>query len=142
MSSRLSNHLRRLQRMAPLLKIEIAKKVIAVESASFHNENFRGQAYQGSTNEAWPARKIPDPGRKILIRSGRLRRQATRPNTVGSRVIYTLPGYGEVHNEGGKAGRGLGFQMPKRQFVGASPILKERFKRKIKTLIKNQLNSI
>jgi phage gpG-like protein len=44
----------------------------------------------------------------------------TDPGAFGSREPY-----GRVHNEGLRAGRGTGFQMPKRQFIGDHPELRK-----------------
>lgn len=51
----------------------------------------------------------------------------------GSATVWTAPSafsskepYGAVHNEGLKAGRGAGFVMPKRQFMGQTDRLDKR----------------
>jgi len=59
----------------------------------------------------------------------------TSPNAfANSRKIYAA-----VHNEGLRAGRGAGFTMPKRQFMGNSPTLNkliiEELERKLSQLI-------
>ena len=41
--------------------------------------------------------------------------------TIGSDLVYA-----QVHNEGLHAGRGAGFEMPKRQFLGMEPELEEK----------------
>lgn len=46
--------------------------------------------------------------------------------------------YADVHNRGLKAGRGAGFIMPKRQFIGPSALLQT----KITTKITTRINSI
>lgn len=58
----------------------------------------------------------------ILVQSGTLRRAVV--NSLQSATfnkihfeVKDVP-YAQVHNEGLRAGRGAGFQMPKRQFMG------------------------
>lgn len=54
-------------------------------------------------------------------------------------IISDLP-YSAVHNEGLRAGRGRGFKMPKRQFMGDSDELHQKTKKelikKLNTIIK------
>lgn len=133
---------RTLRRSIPQLKAEIARQVIAVEAAEFHDENFRRQGYADTGVQPWKPRKDQDSTRSLLVKTGRLRQSATAGRTRGNVVDFVMPIYGKVHNEGGRAGRGRGFRMPKRQFAGPSRILKERFKAKAQTLIKNRLNRI
>lgn len=47
--------------------------------------------------------------------------------------------YAAVHNEGLRAGRGSGFNMPKRQFIGKSFLLNQKIKDKIGTRIRGLL---
>lgn len=142
MRSNIARHLERMRRTMPQLKAKIASQVIAVEAAQFHDENFQSNAWT-ETGKPWRSRKNnKDSGRSVLVKSGRLRRAATTPRTRNNVVDFILPIYGKVHNEGGRAGRGNGFKMPKRQFAGQSRILKQRFKRKSKNIINQHLNRI
>ena len=50
----------------------------------------------------------------------------TNPSTFGSKEPY-----GRVHNEGLRAGKGKGFTMPKRQFMGEHPELNELIIKKL-----------
>ncbi|RME95496.1 MAG: hypothetical protein D6772_13165 [Bacteroidetes bacterium] len=141
MSRRLSNHLRALRRAVPALQREIANKVIAVEAAKFHNENFRAQAWT-ETGQQWQARKDKDSTRSLLVKTGRLRRSATAGRTRGNVVDFVLPIYGKVHNYGERAGRGSGFKMPRRQFAGQSTKLKRQFYTKATELINRRMNRL
>ena len=49
-------------------------------------------------------------------------------------IINEVP-YARVHNEGLRAGRGKGFKMPKRQFIGESKELNDKVKEIIETEI-------
>jgi phage gpG-like protein len=62
-------------------------------------------------------------GRAILVGkgSGKLRRSLRKKRlTAFSGVLSSPLVYANVHNEGLRSGRGSGFKMPKRQFVGNS----------------------
>lgn len=50
----------------------------------------------------------------------------TNPSTFGSKEPY-----GRVHNEGLRAGRGKGFTMPRRQFMGEDPELNDLIIKKL-----------
>lgn len=53
-------------------------------------------------------------------------------------IIFTRVPYAIVHNEGLRAGRGKGFKMPKRQFIGDSAVLNN----KISIIIDEELTKI
>lgn len=55
----------------------------------------------------------------------------TNPSTFGSKEPY-----GRVHNEGLRAGRGSGFTMPRRQFMGEHPELNELIVKKLEEKLK------
>ena len=143
----LKGHLARIRKTMPQLNAELAKKVIAVEAAAFHDENFKNQSWEGAS---WKAREDGDTSRGLLVglrnadnndkTEKRLRDGATAGVTRNNIVDFIMPIYGEVHNEGLKAGRGSGFIMPKRQFAGQSKVLKSRFKKKAIQLITKRLS--
>lgn len=54
-------------------------------------------------------------------------------------VIENRVPYAAVHNEGLRAGRGKGFQMPRRQFIGESKELTAEIETMIETELKNIL---
>lgn len=114
--------------------------------------SFRNQGFTDNTLEKWKPRKrtryttrsgkvVDDTTRAILVGkgSGTLRKLQKRNVGKYSAVIYNNPAsnrYARVHNEGLKAGRGSGFTMPKRQFVGYSRIMNARIERTIKQIIR------
>ena len=55
----------------------------------------------------------------------------TNPSAFGSKEPY-----GRVHNEGLRAGRGKGFTMPRRQFMGEHPELDDLIIRKLEEKLK------
>jgi phage gpG-like protein len=98
-------------------------------------------------------KEIPNPtkgaarSRKILTgKTGDLGRSIEVKEAANGRaVIWSDPAvlsskapYGRVHNEGLKAGRGNGFTMPKRQFMGDHPELRKA----VAEAIERKLNEI
>lgn len=76
-------------------------------------------------------------GRAILVghrsdtKGGHLKDSLTA-RIEGNRIIFSSDkDYAQVHNEGGKAGRGSGFTMKKRQFLGNSKKLNDNIIDKI-----------
>lgn len=132
----------------PRLEQNIARDIIAVEAEQFHAKNFRDEGFTDTTLQKWPKRKTTikntksyeggiyelnnkDKGKAVLVQSSTLKGHALKGRVWGSQVKFVFPlEYEKVHNEGGRAGRGTGFQMPKRQFVGESEYLKNRIEAK------------
>lgn len=134
---------RKLQASIPKLKKEILRDVIAVEAENFVSYNFRRQGYEDKGLKKWPARKDKENKSTLLIGAGTLRNQVTKAKVVGDNaVIESSLVYAEVHNEGLKAGRGKGFMMPKRQYIGESETLKARIKTKATKLLDSHFNKL
>lgn len=80
---------------------------VARELGAIARESFAGES--SPAGGAWKPLRRPRPGR-ILERSGRLRRAATRVLFAGQRLVIDLPPYGTLHQDG--TGR-----MPARPFL-------------------------
>lgn len=134
----------RLARNEKRLEQTIIRDVIAVEAELFHAKNFRDEGFTDTGFTPWPKRKKEDkrPGRRaLLVKTGTLRGHALKGRVQGNGVAFVFPlEYEKVHNEGLRAGRGAGFDMPKRQFVGESDYLEKRIKAKAEQLLKRFLN--
>ncbi|MDJ1494172.1 phage virion morphogenesis protein [Cytophagaceae bacterium DM2B3-1] len=111
-------------------------KKVGVLAVNHFQDNFRKQGFDG---KPWKEvkRRLPigyktgrrsskvryrkgaDRTRGILIGKGRLRRDIKLTLVTSDKVVISssVP-YAAVHNLGLKAGRGAGFQMPQRQFMG------------------------
>lgn len=112
--------------------------VIEVESEQHFSRNFDREAWHGSHTKPWEPRKDGDTTRRILVQSGDLRKAATTAKRTERGVRYVLNQvYAQVHNEGGRAGRGAGFDMPRRQFIGRSTQLNYKIIKKMKEVIDN-----
>lgn len=102
--------------------------------------NFKRQGFMDRSVKHWKGRKKADPGRAILTKSGTLKRSIRRISTSAKRVKIGSVGkasvYAGVHNAGLRSGRGVGFQMPKRQFLGPSATTNKR----ITNLMRKTLN--
>ena len=108
-------------------------KLLANETKNyFVKESFNKQEWNGVK---WKDVKRRDKegsssnNSAILVQSGKLRRAVV--NSLQSATfnkihfeVKDVP-YAQVHNEGLRAGRGAGFQMPKRQFMGQTKKLSE-----------------
>lgn len=77
------------------------------ELGAIVRESFAGE--RSPAGVAWKPLRRPRPGR-ILERSGRLRKGATRVLFAGQRIVIDLPPYGAYHQDG--TGR-----MPARPFL-------------------------
>ena len=102
--------------------------------------NFKDQGFNGNK---WQAVKRKSTQNILQGKgSGRLRKDVANSVSTGHKnnnLSYTLVvenEYARVHNEGLKAGRGSGFIMPKRQFVGMTPRLNDKLLRKINQKVK------
>lgn len=114
-------------------------KIVGIEGVNFSKKAFRRQGWQDSGFRKWKARKNKkDRGRAILVKSGDLRRSIKKQ--IGNKrvIISSNLIYAPVHNYGLRAGRGKGFKMPKRKFIGSSKALNIR----IKKIIKKEVNKI
>ena len=131
--------------------LENAVVEVGNTAKNFFVENFRKQGFDDKTVQRWKPRKrttyktksgriVNDTTRAILVQTGDLRRSIIRvPNRAAMSVkIQTDLIYAKVHNEGLRAGRGKGFIMPKRQFIGDSYNLNE----KVKAVIVKRLDKV
>jgi phage gpG-like protein len=92
---------------------------------------------KGSIRNASGGTRSLKIGRNVLTKTGRLRRSLTKRNIgrYSVRIESNVP-YATVHNEGLRSGRGRGFMMRKRQFVGYSGVLARKIEKKLDSKIK------
>lgn len=121
----LKEKLNDLQRMKVTLPVKLGNEAKNHFLQSFRNQGFTDRGFQ-----AWKPRRTGKDGRAILVKTGNLRRSIKVGSARWERVAigsYSID-YAKVHNYGLKAGRGKGFKMPKRQFIGDSEVLKRRLR--------------
>ncbi len=136
------------------------KTAVRLFKENFQEEGFFGEEWKEvQRREPWTRtykslkkRHPADTKRKRLTgRTGDLGRSITsKVKKDGTVEIFTNPvkfteakePYGRVHNEGLQAGRGNGFTMPKRQFMGDHPKLRkaitEEIERKLTEIAQQQ----
>lgn len=129
------------------LKVFEAKipKMVAEMGVIAQNHFIKSFTNQGFTDDVlvkWRPRKreryktksgsiVNDASRGVLIGKGtgnlrKLRRVNEGRYAISIRSNQVTDKYARVHNEGLRAGRGAGFIMPKRQFVGYSHVMNRR----------------
>lgn len=123
------------------IKRDILHIIVAVEAEKMWAENFRKEGFTDRSFKPWPQRKKPEtPKRALLVKTATLKGHALRGRKKENSVDFIFPlEYEKVHNEGLRAGRGQGFQMPKRQYIGDSHRLKMRIDRKVQEYLTNLL---
>ena len=108
--------------------------------------NFELSGYQNGTLKPWkPAKRLSKPSRrarnqyKTLLSSRNHLFQSFTTEVSPMRVrISNTAEYASVHNFGERAGRGKGFQMPQRQFMGVSIELE----REVKEMVEQEIKKI
>ncbi|MTK63617.1 MAG: hypothetical protein F8N15_03590 [Methanobacterium sp.] len=121
-------------------------KIGAIAKAHFQN-NFRLGGFVDNGLHAWkPSKRLSYNGKSTKVDRNNKTLLSSR-NHLFSSIEYTYqPGlviiknevpYAAVHNYGFKAGRGKGFQMPKRQFIGPSAELNQKVEQKIYEEVNN-----
>jgi phage gpG-like protein len=122
-------------------------ETVGTEAVSHYKKSFRDEGFTNQNLKKWKEVKRRQNSRKSKTAA------ATRPILTGSGeladsikwgrdgrkvVIKSDKVYARVHNEGLRAGRGKGFKMPKRQFIGKSSELIK----KTNTKVTNRINAI
>lgn len=115
---------------------------VANDAQKFFVASWQRQGWDDTGVVKWMPRKKETKrtqGKAILVGTGKLRRAVNNSirETTFDKVRLVIDGdtipYAAVHNEGLRAGRGAGFIMPKRQFMGDSQDLR---KIQLKTITK------
>ena len=112
--------------------------ILGNQAVKHFQDNFKREGFLDNTTSPWQARKREtrrSRGKRILQRTGRLRRSIRRLSTRFGRIEIGTKGvdYAKIHNEGlnGLAFGKHPFTMPKRQFIGSSETLQEKLKKRI-----------
>lgn len=125
-----------LARNAPRI---MGKEAVDHFKGNFTRQNFDGQRWREVKRRMPPAQKGVAGRRKILHgETLELMNSIAFYPGVRKAVIFSDKVYAGVHNEGLRAGRGKGFKMPKRQFMGPSV----RLNKKVLKRFEKDLNNI
>lgn len=135
------------QKIAVDLALKSLKDEVKQMAISHFKKSFDIEGFNDSPVKKWKPlkrkRSQPYTNNKILTKTGKLKNSLRSRSYVGSRVwwvdIYSNVEYASVHNEGLRSGRGRGFKMPKRQFMGNSRILDKKIQTRIDNRIKNAI---
>lgn len=114
--------------------IKESRKEMGETAIKHFKKSFSIEGFNNIPFMHWRHLKKPRPApymnNKILHKTGTLKnslRYTTRPikNAYTVKVYTTVP-YAAVHNSGLRSGKGKGFKMPKRQFIGYSKTLEKQ----------------
>jgi phage gpG-like protein len=126
-------------------QLEKVVDAMGVLAANHFTTSFRNQGFTDESLQMWKPRKRTERSRMgnraILVKSGRLRRsiRSKRFGFLSVKILTDVP-YASVHNNGERSGRGRGFKMPKRQFIGYSGVLNRKIIAKMDVTIKRIFN--
>lgn len=114
-----------------------------VLAVNHFTKSFSDGGFTDESLQRWQPRKRAERGksRAILVKSGRLRRslRSRRLGNLAVKIMTDVP-YASIHNNGERSGRGRGFKMPKRQFIGYSGKLNRKIIAFLDKNIKKQFN--
>ena len=123
-----------------------APKIMAVEAKKHAQESFENQGFTDRSLEKWkdlkPKTWKNKSNDKVLTETAHLAGSIDFNidyNQLQVQIAAKGVEYAQVHNEGGKAGRGKGFQMPKRQFMGPSAQLNDRIRKALDEKLRKTL---
>lgn len=141
-----------LQRQQQSVSTAISKqlpKIIGKRAVSIFKINFQLEGFQDNGVEKWqdvkrrtnPRTKGAAKTRKILTgKTGDLGRSIKYETGVASVTVFSDVIYADVHNLGLRAGRGKGFKMPQRQFIGDSMQINQMVEQEITKAINKILD--
>lgn len=122
------------------IDMQAIAELAAATGVSYFKGVFRKKTFDG---KAWSAAKIDQAGKRrrgsLMVDSAALMNSVRTSEATPQRVVWAAGNdkvpYAQVHNEGGRAGRGAGFDMPQRQFMGQSTELEEQIDKRIQTYL-------
>lgn len=123
------------------IDLQAIAELAAATGVSYFRGAFRKKAFD---KKPWAQAKIDLAGKRrrgsLMVDSAALMNSIRTAETSPQRVVWSAGNgkvpYAKVHNEGGRAGRGAGFDMPQRQFMGQSKELEEQIDKRIQTYLK------
>jgi phage gpG-like protein len=123
------------------LKVDMLEisQIAAATGVSVFKQAFRDKSFN---KKPWAEVKR-DPGTgSLMLRSGALMNSVRAAKVTAEGVTFSAGNdkvaYAEPHNEGSRAGRGKGFMMPQRQFMGESEDFDDKFRKRTNSYIKKK----
>jgi len=134
--------LKRFEAKVPQMVSDMGAIALNHYTMSFANQGFtdtslvKWQTRKRTSYRTRSGKTVNDTTRGILIGKGTANLRKLRKAQSGRYTIFIKSNpvtnkYARVHNEGLRAGRGGGFQMPKRQFIGYSKTMSDKIIRMI-----------
>lgn len=119
--------------------------IAAMTGVSYFKGAFRKKGFDGTP---WPLAKKDKAGTRrrgsLMIDSAALMNSIRIARATPQEVVWTAGNakvpYAEVHNTGGRAGRGRGFQMPRRQYMGDAEELRQKIIARLKAYMQSRIN--
>nr|DAR27459.1 MAG TPA: virion morphogenesis protein [Caudoviricetes sp.] len=126
------------------IDMEALANLVAMTGTSYFRGTFRSKSFDGVP---WAPAKIDLTGKRrrgsLMVDSAALMNSVRAAEVTPQRIVWSAGNdkvpYAEVHNTGGRAGRGRGFTMPKRQFIGDSAELQAKIEQRINTYLRTVL---
>lgn len=118
--------------------------IAAMTGVSYFKGAFRKKGFDGTP---WPLAKKDKAGTRrrgsLMIDSAALMNSIRIARATPQEVVWTAGNakvpYAEVHNTGGRAGRGRGFQMPRRQYMGDAEELRQKIIARLKAYMQSRI---
>lgn len=147
---------------------QILPAIVSIEGLRHFEQSWDNQGFTDKSLKKWKNRKAPkhstrkdgtenaaskrwnqkNIGRAILISNqsdtkGTHLKDSLREEHTEREVIFSTDKvYAQVHNEGGHSGRGKGFTMVKREFMGPSQALDKKIQDKLTKEITKYLDTL
>lgn len=123
------------------IDMQAIAELAAATGVSYFKGTFRTKAFDG---KPWVPAKIDQAGKRrrgsLMVDSAALMNSIHTADASPQRVVWTAGNekvpYAQVHNEGGRAGRGAGFDMPQRQFMGDAEELKANLDKRLQAYMR------
>jgi phage gpG-like protein len=142
----MQNFINKINRIQRFIQSDV-QDVVGTEAVNHFKESFQNEGFSNVSEKdmSWKEVKRRQKGggkaasrRKILTgESGELGDSISYSKQNRDVLIKNDKIYAEVHNKGLRAGRGKGFIMPKRQFIGKSALLNKKIANKISIKMRN-----
>lgn len=129
--------------------MEAAPRIIAGAAIKMKDANFSAQGFieNGKVANPWPKRKketTRTEGKRVLHSTGTMQ-DSVKSKIAGRRIhlgvdLAKVP-YAQIHNEGGKAGRGLKAEIPERKYLGYTVDIEKITERELSLRLAKIFNS-
>lgn len=126
-----SEKIKRIERSKRLIMRELGENSVNF----FKGEVFDRESWINRRAKRWEPRKVPDPSRRLLVNTGRMRQsgKVTFFSSRMAKVEFTVK-YARYHNSGTS-------NLPKRKFIGNGAVLEKRNKKVLLKIVNRIMKS-